>query len=120
MFAIAYRTLDLTDEDNLWLAGFYWDHLLVDKLTPANIKHWSPNIRHYQLISEAGWEDKKVTKKKEFYITPQMEAFLMVLLENRYEVWTAQFSLKKGNLSADKRIRFCPTLLKKDASQEQN
>jgi hypothetical protein len=117
MFAIAYRTLDLTDEDNLWLAGFYWDHLL-DKLTPANIKHWSPDIRHYQLISEAGWEDKKVTKKKEFYITPQMEAFLMALLENQYEVWTAQFSLKKGDLS-DKRIRCCPTLLKKDASQEQ-
>jgi hypothetical protein len=75
------------------LSCFYWDHLL-DKLTPANIKHWNPNIRHYQLISEAGWEDKKFTKKKEFYITPQMEAFLMALLENQYEVWTAQFSLK--------------------------
>jgi hypothetical protein len=60
VFATAYHTLDLTDEDNLWLAGFYWDHLL-DKLTLANIKHWSPDIRHYQLISEAGWEDKKVT-----------------------------------------------------------
>ena len=42
----------------------------------------------------------------------------MALLENQYEVWTAQFSLKKGDLS-DKRIRCCPTLLKKDASQEQ-
>jgi hypothetical protein len=69
LFAIAYCTLDLTDEDNLNLACYYWDHLL-DKLTPTNIKHWNPNIRHYQLISEAGWEDKKVTKKKEFYITP--------------------------------------------------
>jgi hypothetical protein len=95
MFAIAYCTLDLTDEDNLWLACFYWDHLL-DTLTPANIKHWSPDIRHYQLISEAGWEDKKVTKKKEFYITPQMEAFLMALLENQYEVWTAQLGLGLG------------------------
>jgi hypothetical protein len=46
------------------LACYYWDHLL-DKLTPANIKHWNPNIWHYQLISKAGWEDKKVTKKKD-------------------------------------------------------
>jgi hypothetical protein len=109
--------IDLTDNDNLNLACFYWDHLL-DKLTPANIKHWDPDNRHYQLISKAGWEDKKVTKKKEFYITPQMEAFLMALLENRHEVWTAQFSLKKGD-NRDKRIRCCPLLLKKDATQEQ-
>jgi hypothetical protein len=117
LFAIAYHTLDLTDEDNLNLACFYWDHLL-DKLTPANIKHWNPDIRHYQLISEAGWEDKKVTNKKEFYITPQIQAFLMALLENQYEVWTTQFSLKKGD-NRDKRIRYCPLLLKKDATQEQ-
>jgi hypothetical protein len=119
LFAIAYRTLDRTDEDNMNLAcSYYWDHLL-DKLTPANIKHWNPDIRHYQLISEAGWEDKKVTKKKEFYITPPpMEAFLSALLENQYDVWTAQFSLKKGD-NRDKRIRCCPLLLKKDATQEQ-
>jgi hypothetical protein len=43
-----------------------------------------------------------------------MEAFLMALLENQYEVcWTAQFSLKKGD-NRDKRIRCCPLLLKKD------
>jgi hypothetical protein len=47
LFAIAYRTIDLTDEDNfLNLACFHWDHL-IDKLTPANIKHWNPDIRHY-------------------------------------------------------------------------
>jgi hypothetical protein len=117
LFAIAYHTLDLMDEDNLNLECFYWDHLL-DMLTPANIKHWNTGIPHYQLISKAGWEDKKVTKKKEFYTTPQMEAFLMALLENQYEVWTAQFSLKKGN-NRDKQIRCCPLLLKKGATQEQ-
>jgi hypothetical protein len=72
-------------------------------LTPANIKHWNPDIWHYQLISKAGWEDKKVTKKKEFYITLQMEAFLMALLESQYEVWAGHFSLKTGN-NRDKKI----------------
>jgi hypothetical protein len=48
-----------------------------------------------------------------------MEAFLMALLENQYEVWTTQFSLKKGD-NRDKWIRCCPLLLlKKDATQEQ-
>jgi hypothetical protein len=59
------------------------------------------------------------TKKREFYITPQMEVFLMALLEeNQYEVWTTQFSLKKGN-NKEKWICCCPLLLKKDATQEQ-
>jgi hypothetical protein len=39
-------------------------------------------------------------------------------LENQYEVLAAQFSLKKGD-NRDKRIRCCPLLLKKDATQEQ-
>jgi hypothetical protein len=68
LFAISYHTFDLTDEDSLTLVCNYWDHL-PDKLTPADLKHWNPYIRHYQQISQAGWEDKKVTKKKKFYIT---------------------------------------------------
>jgi hypothetical protein len=47
-----------------------------------------------------------------------MEAFLMALLENQYDVLTAQCSMKKGN-NRDKRICCCPLLLKKDATPEQ-
>jgi hypothetical protein len=47
-----------------------------------------------------------------------MEAFLMALLENQCKVWTAQFSLKKGD-NREKRIRCCPLLLKNDSTQEE-
>ena len=83
------RKLDTTDAENADSILFYCEYFLP-KLT-GNARDYSDKIRYFQTISEA----KSGSNAEHFDITPETEAFGLVLFENYREKWLEIFKIKE-------------------------
>lgn len=98
MKACATRNIDINDEASMNFFKWYWEKW-VPQLS-GHSANWAPEKRHYLLMSEAAPEDDPT----DLYVTPENEAFGVLVYINNHESWPEHFLLKEDDDLKDKEI----------------
>lgn len=91
ILACLQRTLNPDDAEDLGLFTWYWDKYLP-KVT-GSLHLFAKAHRHYATISDAGPLNDPTIK----YLTPQDEAFAVLVYESNRDKWMYFYQLKKNN-----------------------
>ena len=94
-------TRDIAQDEDFEIFEFYWDELLTKQVGSCI---WSKEVRRYKTICEA--VRKEHSHKRLPMITPEDEAFTVLVIENSYDRWLKEIAEEKdGSLQEMKKKR---------------
>ena len=92
---------DIKDDEDFEIFEFYWDELLTKQVGSCI---WSREVRRYKTICEA--VRKEHSQKRLPMITPEDEAFTVLVIENSHERWLKEIEEEQnGTLQEMKKKR---------------